>query len=298
MILATAASSGMMRTANLAVRRRLRSCRGGGVVGMVRGSIRGLLTPDNTAPSFETACETGAGGLRDAVDLLLVHSEGPTGGDAPRGVLNPLIVLLAVSAWERLVYELANPAGISLPARTTVGRFAEISKKGPRTVDILLQATNGVLPSGLRVTVYDSAQGKRLSRPRVLDASVNGGGEFHDQFDEYLELRNGVAHRVVPDKIANYASWRTDAARNLPPNLQHLAGHTINASVARSVVAAYIQLVDQTIAHVCFAQAIPSQRARQLRLPTEWFTDDVERAGQRRPLRPGCLWGGTRLPRT
>jgi len=148
------------------------------------------------------------------------------------------------------------------------------------------------------VTVYDSAQGKRLSRPRVLDASVDGGSEFYEQFDEYLELRNGVAHRVVPHKITDYASSRTDTGRNLPPNLQHLAGHTINASVARSVLAAYIQLVDQTIAHVCSAQAIPPRRARRFRLPAEWFTDDVERVGQHRPLRPGCLWGGTRLPRT
>jgi len=53
--------------------------------------------------------------------------------------------MLAVSAWERLVHELARPAGISLPARTTVGRFEENKQNGRRTVDTLSRATNGVL---------------------------------------------------------------------------------------------------------------------------------------------------------
>lgn len=260
---------------------------------VIRGSIRGLLDAAEASPSFSGACETAAGALRDAFDLVILHNQAPRGGDAPAGVLNPLVVMLAASAWERLVYELAAPAGISLRDRGTVGQLG--GKDAQRTLQILGAASNGALPGALRVTVYERASGIRLGSPRKLDASNQADLEaICEVFDEYRELRNGVAHRVVPQRMAT-GSMRTDAGRSLREEQQHLAGLTINTSVARCVLAAYLQLIDQTIANVLGAQRIPT--TPRTRLPDEWFTDSVRRDAAQRPMEPGCLWGGMQVPR-
>src|ERR1700761_2570235 len=106
-----------------------------------RGSIRGRPTLARDEPcTIETACETAAGALWDAIDLLLIHNEGPAGGEAPRGVLSPLIILLAVSAWERFVYELAELSGVNVKERETVGGFDPKHLK--KTMKVLRAASN------------------------------------------------------------------------------------------------------------------------------------------------------------
>jgi hypothetical protein len=261
---------------------------------VVRGSVRGLLVAGKHPETFEAACETAYGGLRDAVDLALIHNEGPVSGDAPRGVLNPLIILLAVSTWERLVYELAAPAGVQAKPRDPLGRFSQ-----PKTIKILQAAAGAGLPHAYRLALYTSAQGKRLSGRRIL-ANPASWGVLEEEFDKYVEIRHGIAHRAVPDKIADHTSWRTDAGRDLSEpeeGQQDLRGLTINTSVARCALAAYIQLIDQTIAHVCAVNEVPPARAAKLRLPQVWFDDDGSSSDQWRSFESGCLWGGTRLPR-
>jgi hypothetical protein len=271
------------------------SIRGRKIFMVVRGSVRGLLVAGEHPGTYEAACETAYGGLRDAVDLALIHNEGPVTGDAPRGVLNPLMLMLAVSAWERLVYELAAPAGVQLKPTATVGRF-----RHKETAKILQAAAGGALPHSYRLTLYTSAQGKRLGGKVPLENPADWSA-LAETFDEFVEIRNGIAHRVVPDKMAGRGTWRTDAGRHLgePQEGQRdLRGLTINTSLARCALAGYIQLVDQTIAHVCAANEVPAARAAKLRLPHVWFDDDGSSPDKWRSFEPGCLWGGTRLPRT
>ncbi len=47
-----------------------------------------------------------AANARDASDLILIHNEKKISGDQPRIVLDPLTVLLPVSTWERLIFDL------------------------------------------------------------------------------------------------------------------------------------------------------------------------------------------------
>jgi hypothetical protein len=254
------------------------------------GSIRGLAVLASDRHTVESACETAAGALWDAVDLLLIHNEGPTGAEAPRGVLSPLTVMLAVSSWERFVYELAEPSGVILKQRETVGRF-----HSAKTLKILCAASNNTLPNAFSVTVYDAPRGRFLRKRDHLRASDDTQA-FFTEFEHYVYLRNGVAHRVVPQQIED-TDLRSDAS-HADGGDGEMAGLTINTSIARMVLAAYVQLVDQAIVHVCRAQGIENDQLLQLRLPSYWFTDDRDSKNSHRTWQPGCLWGGTVLPRT
>jgi len=89
---------------------------------------------------------------------------------------------------------------------------------------------------------------------------------------------------------------RSDAAR-ADGRKGEMQGLTINTSIARMVLAAYIQLADQAIVHVCRAQGIEADQLSHLRLPSYWFTDDRDAKNSHRTWQPGCLWGGMVLPR-
>jgi hypothetical protein len=54
---------------------------------------------------FADLCDDTRNGLRNAVDLVLIHNEKDVRGKQPRAVLNDLTVVLAVAAWERFVVD-------------------------------------------------------------------------------------------------------------------------------------------------------------------------------------------------
>ena len=257
-----------------------------------QGSIRGVsIWEPATQCTIESACDTATGALWDAVDLLLIHNEGPAGAEAPRGVLSPVVVLLAVSAWERFVYELANATGVEVKAKETVGGFS--GKQLDKTLEILQAASETTLPGAFTVTVYDAPFGKSLKERQQLRAAGEDRHKFYAELNSYIELRNGVAHRVVPLRM-DEQSFRSDAGRD---KSQRWRGHTVNTSIARMVIAAYLQLIDQAIVHVCRAQGLGYAEVSQRRLPSYWFTDDRSATDSFRTWRPGCLWGGVSLPR-
>lgn len=253
-----------------------------------RGSIRGLPILASDRHTIASACETGAGALWDAVDLLLIHNEGPTGAEAPRGVLSPLTIMLAVSSWERFVYELAEPSGVILKENETVGRFYSA-----KTLEILRAASNNTLPKAFSVAVYDAPRGKSLRKRDQLKVSEDSQA-FFTEFEHYVYLRNGVAHRVVPRRMED-THLRSDASSGVGGEME---GLTINTSIARMVLAAYVQLIDQAILHVCHAKGIEDDQLSRLRLPSYWFTDDRDSKNSHRTWQSGCLWGGAVLPRT
>lgn len=257
------------------------------------GSIRGDLATEKVdgLPPVVRACLGARGALGDAVDLILIHNERPGGGDQPRAVLNPLVVMLAVSAWERLIYEVGTAIGYSLAERETVGRLGWWGRPAP-AADILARATarndsDFRLPGALVLTFFDSAVGKRLGSRVELEASKQYNA-ISGRLNDFVELRNGVAHRVLPDRMAapDYQGMVSDA----------WSGRTVNTGIARCVLATYIQLLDQAIACLLVAEDIEGRDASRYRLPAWWFTDDQERDGAR-SAEPGCLWGGMRLPR-
>lgn len=236
------------------------------------------------------ACRNARQGMRDTMDLVMIHNEGPAGGDVPRSTLNPLIVLLAVSTWERLILDTANAIGFPVGDRDTWPGILGAEKSGAssRTKQVLEQATAGgtyPLPDSWTVTFYNGwTSGKRLGGPETVSASSDYES-FAQYFDGYRTVRNGVAHRLVPERMAD-VGLSSDA----------LSGGTINTSVARPILAAYLQLVDQSITALLDAVGGTPDEVGQHRLPERWFSDDATVAGSRR-LTPGCLWGGVRVPR-
>lgn len=267
------------------------------------GSIRGELTNKKVGdlPLMLRACLGARGALGDAVDLVLIHNERPGGGDQPRAVLNPLVVMLAASTWERLVYEIGTAIGVPLQARDTVGRLGRRDKQ-TKAAQILGRATAKCpapfqLPDALILTFFDSAAGKRLSSPVELSAAQDYDA-MSKRLDDLIELRNGVAHRVLPIKMAapNYEGMGSDAGARHRSGAEPWSGRTVNTSIARSVLATYVQMVDQTIACLLKSEGIEGRQSRRYRLPAWWFTDDQEQDGTR-SAQPGCLWGGASLPR-
>jgi hypothetical protein len=267
------------------------------------GSIRGELTNkkvDALLPVVR-ACLAARGALGDAIDLVLIHNERPVSGDQPRAVLNPLVVMLAVSTWERLVYEVGAAVKFPLGERETVGGLGRQDKQR-RAAEILAQATAQCpapfqLPYALTLTFFDSADGKRLGSPVELSA-VEDYDSMSKRLDDFIELRNGVAHRVLPNKMAapSYEGMGSDAGVGHRSGKEPWSGRTVNTSIARSVVATYVQLVDQAIACLLKSEGIEGREATPYRLPAWWFTDDYEQDGSR-STQPGCLWGGAQLPR-
>jgi hypothetical protein len=264
---------------------------------MPYGSIRGNLESPMPGLPPGDACLRARGAMTDAMDLLLIHNERPVSGDQPRAVLNPLVVVLAVSAWERLVVELGAAVGLPFDERDSPGRLKS-GKLAKPTIKVLRQATASAaaerrLPEALTVTFYDRADGRRLNRPSEI-AAADAFDELAERFDHYVELRHGGAHRLVPQKMTlSVDGLRSDAASSPDTGF---VGLTINTSIARIVLAAYLQLVDQTIACVLESAGTGGEDAKACRLPAWWFSDDRESSGTRTST-PGCLWGGTRLPR-
>lgn len=272
---------------------------------MPYGSIRGELTNEKASklPPVVRACLAARGAVTDAVDLVLIHNERPGGGDQPRAVLNPLVVMLAVSTWERLLYQVGQAVGHSLHPTKTVGRLGRRDRT-TTAATILAKATAQApaalqLPGALVLTFFDSAAGKRLSSPVELSAAADYDA-MSKRLDDFIELRNGVAHRVLPVKMEDdsYEGLRSDAGpdHRSGDRDKRWLGQTVNTSIARSVLATYVQLVDQAIACLLRSQGIEEHEAGPYRLPAWWFTDDREQDGVR-AAEPGCLWGGAQLPR-
>ncbi|NLU78035.1 hypothetical protein HCA58_06445 [Micromonospora sp. HNM0581] len=217
------------------------------------------------------------------------------------GVLNPLVVMLAVSTWERLVYEVGTAVSFPVSERETVGRLGWRNKQS-KAARTLAQATAQCpaplqLPGALILTFFDGAVGKRLGSPVELSA-VENYDDMSKRLDDFIELRNGVAHRVLPNKMAapSYEGMGSDAGPGRRSGEARWSGRTLNTSIARSVLATYVQLVDQTIACLLTSESIEGREAGPYRLPAWWFTDDHEQDGIRF-AQPGCLWGGAKLPR-
>jgi hypothetical protein len=256
-----------------------------------RGQLGGPHVPGHDRQSrVLQACRNARQGMRDTMDLVMIQNEGPTGGDVPRSTLNPLIVLLAVSTWERLILDTAMAIGFPVGDRDTWVGILGPDKSGAdsRTRQILEQATAGgthPLPDSWTVTFYDGwTSGKRLGGPETVSACTDYA-VLARHFDDYRTVRYGVAHRVVPARMGD-VDLSSDAS----------SGLTINTSIARPILAAYLQLVDQSIAALLNAAGGTTDEVSQHRLPERWFSDEATVAGSRGQT-PGCLWGGVRIPR-
>lgn len=215
-------------------------------------------------------------GLRNAIDLILIHNEHDVRGNQPRAALNPLILLLSVAAWERLIADVCFLAANSFEGlgtgESSAGR-AWFLKGG--AAEALTALTGGRLPDEFEVRVFDGWVGKFPNRPRVKT-----GLEVGEYVNDAIRHRNGVAHRSLPGAYSD-ALWTSDAIT-----------HTVQAGWARGVAATFVQLVDQSIVAIgreAGFSGVP-------RLPREWFAQDA------RTLRgieaPGSLWGGHSLVRT
>lgn len=282
---------------------------------MKAGSVRGRLsdTDDSNEKTVENACAIAKGALEDAFDLLLIHNEKLVRGNQPRTVLNPLIVLLSISAWERLVYATGEAIAYRgrangerpLSKKQTVGRLMDAPLRrgngpiGPSVAhEIMSQATFGVLPEAWSITFYRDPH----SRGKCIRPSDTLTGASYttlaSRFDHYVDLRDGVAHRVLPAKMKDAIpehALRTDAGKHLP---DEDSGLTINATTSRGILASCIQLIDQSIVHLLANRGYSPKQINKYRLPDWWFDDKGHDGGESRTVEEHALWGGTTVPRT
>lgn len=260
------------------------------------GGIRGSLHRPHVSCDFAEALAAGRDGFRDVFDLLHIFSERSGRGDHTRATLNPLMALLAASAWERQWNALAAYSGETPPQRKPPRLVARPNKTEPMQIGcgatMLHELTNGELPAAFVMTNYQRAKGRTLLRPRKLSGSdfdpwsLNLSQNFLELgvlLNRNIELRNGVAHRVVGEKMTT-AGVRSDAS----------SGATINTSVARTSVAFFLQLVDQTTEALLNSPppgvTLTKTDRKRIRLPRHWLSDAGGGTGARR-FAPGDLWG-------
>ncbi len=241
-------------------------------------------------PALLHVCTAARFALRDTVDLLLLHNEKPVSGKQPRSTLNPLVVLLAVATWERLITDVTYVQTYgSYPGPGTEPSLSGASylTRGRQTsLPLLTAATDGALPDAWRIKVPYGAAGKRLHSFVEHDGYEP---ELHTLIDGHTRMRNGVAHLVTPQIAQSHPEdWLFTDAK---------FGDTVNTSTARMVAATMLQLVDQTVLHLLRTAQVAPARIDATRPPAHWFTDDRDGDDGSRSYQPGCLWGGAVLKR-
>lgn len=272
-----------------------------------RAGVRGAGCTGTFSDPAGEILSVGREGLADVFDLLHLHSEVPVRGNQPRAVLNPLMVLLAHSTWERLmkaIWSAENTRRGESPARTAptdAYRLIRTSKDGitaSRGALLLDDLTSGVLPQGYRIQDFTRSSGRRLQSPELLSGVdySSTAGEPSPRYDRlgrrlggYIRLRNDVAHRTTGEST-DVAGVRSDS----------LDGASVNTSVARTVVAFYVQLIDQTITELLaspFAAGLSNLDRERIALPDHWLSDEGGGTASRR-FEAKQLWGRSikRLP--
>lgn len=224
-----------------------------------------------------------------AVDLVLIHNERDVRGNQPRTVLNPLIVLFAVSAWERLIAELHFLGG-GVGCGKDKDRTPPGLSRPTQAFEVLTGLTAGALPRSFQVTMFDSYRGVRPQSKRTQHGDTDD--ELTNAITGWIETRNAVAHAAMPQLADSEHAWRSDAEGGGPLDLA--AGLTVQAGGARVCLSLFIQLVDQIAPAV--EQAAGISDATQTRLPDWWF-GAAGPSGVRGVDEPGALWGGHDLAR-
>ncbi|MGW5647975.1 hypothetical protein [Saccharopolyspora sp. NPDC003762] len=146
-----------------------------------------------------------------------------------------------------------------------------------RTLEVLSGASGGRLPTVWKVRTFERYRGKNPQSPvelRGTDLEV-----LSKEVSAWITLRNKVAHRCMPQITDPY--FDSDAA-----------SPTIQAGWARTVLAVFLQLTNQTI--VAIAAEARFERPEQYLLPAAWFAAETP-AGLRGVQHPGALWGGHEL---
>ena len=230
---------------------------------------------------FAEICADSRHGFEDALDLVLIHNEHDVKGNQPRRKLNPLIVLLAVAAWERFVVDvhaLMSGEWREPGFHPKENRAAYLDS----AVRVLGPVSAGALPSSWKVRAFGGWRGKSPRAAVLLDCTVaEQRKELERDIAAWINLRNKVAHRCMPQDQDPY--WRSDADT-----------HTIQAGEARAALAEFLQLTDQTIVAIGTAAGFPD--VEKLRLPVSWFVAEPP-PGLRGIDQPGTLWGGHILTR-
>ncbi len=243
------------------------------------------MTPNLGASGQDLAAafSSARGSLGEAVDLVILHNEREVRGRQPRASLNPVTVLLAVAAWERLVADLAALTSGAI----WTGPGSTKPPPGAAQLNVALKtlgpASGSQLPQMWRVRIFENYRGKRPTAGRIVHGVDPALAKAVSQ---WVGLRHAVAHRAFAQHASPASVWNSDADTD-----------TVQAGAARSALSLFIQLVDQTI------NAVGQEAARQgakldvesLRLPPQWF--EAEPRTLRGVPAPGVLWDGQLLPR-
>lgn len=240
-------------------------------------------------PQFAELCGDARAGLTEAIDLVLIHNEKEVRGVQPRATLNPLTVLLAVSAWERFVADVRALAcnkwrGVGLHSAENGGAYLgqRDDPTRPGKARTTLEAVSGDrLPDAWQVRTFRGWRGKHPQQAALLTGNDPSG--LATEVDEWIRLRNAVAHRCLPQNGLD------------PYRKADAKAHTIQAGWARTVLAVMLQLTDQAIAAI--AEEAGYSRPDRFRLPVQWFEAEAP-AGLRGVTEPGVLWGGFPLHRS
>lgn len=128
------------------------------------GGVRGVVHRPQLSCPLAEALAVGGDAFADVLDLMLIHQERRGGGDHIRAVLDPLMLLLAASAWERLwksLYLCDTGTGPGQPLRLIERPPNKRNPKMGRGAPLLARVTGERLPRGFEVRDFGSASGRR-----------------------------------------------------------------------------------------------------------------------------------------
>jgi len=222
--------------------------------------------------TFADICEDTRRGFTCIIDLLLIHNEKRVSGLQPRATLNQLIAMQSVSTWERLVSDVGGLARReqrdgrpALPGVVDSRGFSRLSNDtngGSSTAVSTLSAASGrMIPDCWQIRIPTNGRGKELSFGRT---TTGLDPQLAELVDWWVDVRNGVAHRSMP-QLAKWI-WVTDAYAK--------DGHTINTTSARAAFTLFLQLSDQAIR--ALVEAAEFSNPNQLLLPEDWLAGNIQ----------------------
>lgn len=248
-----------------------------------------------------------------SIDLVLIHNDGPAvKGVQPKASLNPLIVVTAVAAWERLVndtYHALTTADNWFKVGEEQSEFWRAYSEKMGHLDNIeglkdLEDHGRIVDNWKGTFAHDQWGGISPSRWGRLKGNTLGakyGLTIGQHLDQWILLRHAIAHNAMPqlEKRISAKKWDTsvnpksDPFRNSEGEKICLWGpSTVQAAPARACLLALLQVADSTLKTL--ADRTGAVRD-EVALPNGWFQPELPKSLARGHQGSRVLWG-TKLP--
>lgn len=286
--------------------------------------------------SLQEAADAAHANLQRAVDFVVLHEAYTVDGPSPAASLNEPTVLVAVATWERFIGDLvaiakglappdparhrSSLAGAYLVRPRYTGETAEPDETVPgdaaRLLAGMLSSTRPLDSFHVRLVHNWSGATPRFHHSfgiglRGKDYRRPDPAERWDRLTtgevvyQAIKLRNAIAHRYIPRMGDALPSLKPEDSHwlNDPAQVFWLSdkkdGLSVQAGLARGVLALFIQLIDQCIVAIAGVLDEPYDQNAVLgfRLPQEWFGPVYPQESRRGLNSDVQLWRGQDLIR-